>query len=69
MTPRPTAVPLVRMLLGAALALLLTTVAAPRLASASDALWWQLLPWGLLALLWVAVLRVAGERRRGGPAR
>ena len=65
MTDRPAATPIVRMLLGATLAVLLTAVAAPRLAAASDALWWQLLPWGLLALLWIAVVRIARERRRG----
>lgn len=66
MTARPTATPLARMLVGATLALLLTAVAAPRLAAASEARWWQLLPWGLLALLWTVVaLRVASDRRRG----
>ena len=70
MTTRTTAAPVARMLLGATLAVLLTMVAAPRLAAASDALWWRLLPWGLLALLWTVVaLRVARDRRRGRQGR
>lgn len=70
MTTRTTATPVARMLVGATLAVLLTMVAAPRLAAAGDGPWWRLLPWGLLALLWTAVgLRVARDRRRGRQGR
>jgi hypothetical protein len=51
-------------------ALALGVGVAGLVARASDALWWQLLPWALLAAFWVVLLlRRRGDGPPGGPAR